>query len=100
MATDIGRRWNFGTCSTVATDSSSPATTRMALGSGAGGSFIHTSARMPCHTRDHTDASNTVDRRKPVSLFFRLVPYRTLKWPVYHHVRAANNNTPERNDPT
>jgi len=99
IAIDSGSRLTFGTCSNAPTDSSSPAATSTARGSGDGGSFIHASALRPCQTRDHTDASPIVVRRRPVSLFFRLVPYSTLNTPVYHHVRAANSATPAANVP-
>src|SRR5436190_23224591 len=96
-ATDIGRRYAFGIGRKTVSDSSTPATTSTARGSNAGGSFIQTSARRLCQIFAHTSAEAIVVSRNPVSLFFRLVPYRMLKTPVYHHVLAANSATPAAN---
>src|SRR5437016_14487189 len=71
-----------------------PPATSSARGSGRGGSFIHTSALRLCATFFHGSNDAIVDTRRPVSLFFRLVPYNRLKTPVYHQVRAANSATP------
>src|SRR5262245_21985067 len=97
MARDRGNRFSLEIRGTAARDSSTPATTKSARGSGDGGSFIQTSARRLCQTLVHTSGDATVARRRPVSLNLTLVPYRMLKTPVYHHVRAAKSATPAAN---
>ena len=50
-----------------------------------------------CPTRRQTSGDPIVVKRKPVSLFFRLVPVNRLNTPENHQVLAANAIRPAEN---